>query len=40
VFNAFNMENYTLVTSESAANYKQPNTGQNRTAQLGFRVGF
>ena len=29
-----------LVTQESAANYNQPNTGQNRTAQLGFRVAF
>jgi hypothetical protein len=40
VFNAFNMENYTLVTTESAANYGKPNTGQNRAAQLGFRVTF
>jgi hypothetical protein len=40
VFNAFNMENYSLVTQESAANFNQPNTGQNRTAQLGFRVTF
>jgi hypothetical protein len=40
VFNAFNLENYALVTTESAANYNQPSTGQNRTAQLGFRVTF
>jgi hypothetical protein len=40
VFNAFNMENYSLVTQESAANYNKPNTGQNRSAQLGFRVTF
>jgi hypothetical protein len=40
VFNAFNLENYSLVTQESAANYNGPNTGQNRTAQLGFRVTF
>jgi len=40
VFNAFNMENYTLVSQESAANYGKPSTGQNRSAQLGFRVTF
>jgi hypothetical protein len=40
VFNAFNMENYTLVTTESAANFNKPSSGQNRTAQLGFRVTF
>jgi hypothetical protein len=40
VFNAFNMENYTLVTTESAANFNKPSTGQNRAAQLGFRITF
>jgi len=40
VFNAFNMENFTLVTQESAANYNKPSSGQNRTAQLGFRLTF
>jgi hypothetical protein len=34
------MENYTLVTTESAANFNKPSSGQNRTAQLGFRVTF
>ena len=40
VFNAFNMENYSLVTTESAANFNKPSTGQNRAAQVGFRVAF
>ena len=40
VFNAFNMENFTLVTQESAANYNKPSSGQNRSAQLGFRLTF
>jgi len=40
VFNAFNKENYSLVTQESAANYNLPSSGQNRSAQLGFRVTF
>jgi len=40
VFNAFNQENFTLVTQESAANYNRPSTGQYRTAQLGFRLTF
>jgi hypothetical protein len=40
VFNAFNMENFALVTQESASNFRLPNTGQNRTAQLGFRLTF
>jgi hypothetical protein len=34
------MENFSLVTNESAANYGKPNSGQNRSAQLGFRVTF
>ena len=37
VFNAFNKENFSLVTQESAANYNLPSSGQNRSAQLGFR---
>ena len=40
VFNAFNRTNYTLVTTESAANYGKPASGQFRTAQLGFRLTF
>ena len=40
VFNAFNMENFSLVTQESAANYGKPSSGQIRAAQLGFRVAF
>jgi len=40
VFNAFNNENFLLVTQESAANYGKPDRGQNRAAQLGFRLTF
>ena len=41
VFNAFNRHNFTLVTQESAANFRQPQTpGQYRTAQIGFRLSF
>ena len=40
VFNAFNLENYSLVTNESAVNFNKPSTGQNRSAQLGFRLTF
>ena len=43
VFNAFNRTNYTLVTTESAANFKQPAAAAfrtERTAQLGFRLTF
>jgi hypothetical protein len=40
-FNLFNMENYTLGTQESTTlQYKQPVSGQFRTMQFGFRVGF
>jgi Carboxypeptidase regulatory-like domain/TonB dependent receptor len=40
VFNVFNMENFTLDTQESSATYGKPSSGQNRTAQVGFRVTF
>ena len=40
VFNAFNRPNYALVTTESAANFRLNSTGQNRSAQLGFRLTF
>jgi hypothetical protein len=40
VFNLFNRANYTIDTQESSATYLQPATGQNRTAQVGFRLSF
>ncbi len=40
VFNVFNAENFTMVTQESAANYLKPSVGQNRAAQLGFRLTY
>ena len=40
-FNIFNLENYTLGTSESLPQqYLQPTAGQYRTAQFGFRLTF
>jgi hypothetical protein len=40
VFNVFNRTNYTIDTAESSGTYLQPVTGQNRTAQIGFRLTF
>ncbi|HLQ39288.1 MAG TPA: TonB-dependent receptor [Planctomycetota bacterium] len=40
VFNVFNQTNYTIDTAESSATYLAPVTGQNRTAQIGFRLSF
>jgi hypothetical protein len=40
VFNAFNRANYSLVTTESAANFRQNSSGDNRKAQIGFRLAF
>jgi len=40
VFNVFNRPNYTIDTQESSATYLQPTSGQNRTAQVGFRLTF
>jgi hypothetical protein len=40
VFNASNRPNYTIVTTESAANFGKPSSGGNRSAQLGFRFTF
>jgi hypothetical protein len=39
-FNLFNMANYTLGTQESSLQYKKPTSGQFRTMQFGFRLGF
>jgi hypothetical protein len=40
VFNVFNRTNYTIDTVESSGTYLLPITGQNRTAQVGFRLTF
>jgi hypothetical protein len=39
-FNLFNRPNYTLETQESTLDYNEEISGQYRTWQLGFRVGF
>jgi hypothetical protein len=40
VFNMFNANNFTLVVEEGRSDYRQPQAGQYRTAQFGFRVTF
>ena len=40
VFNVFNSPNWTLTTDESSRQYLQRTSGQNRTAQFGFRFTF
>jgi hypothetical protein len=40
VFNVFNRTNYTIDTVESNLTYLTAITGQNRTAQVGFRLTF
>jgi hypothetical protein len=40
VFNVFNRANFTIDTQESSRTYLQPTAGQNRTAQIGFRLAF
>jgi hypothetical protein len=40
VFNVFNEENLTITTDESSRQYLQATSGQNRTAQIGFRLTF
>jgi hypothetical protein len=41
MFNLFNKENYILGTQESnTLQYGKPVSGQFRTMQFGFRVGF
>jgi hypothetical protein len=40
VFNLFNSPNWVIDTQESSRQYLQRIAGQNRTAQLGFRVTF
>jgi len=40
VFNVFNRNNFTIDTVESSQTYLLPSVGQNRTAQVGFRLTF
>jgi hypothetical protein len=40
VFNVFNSPNWTITTIETSPQYLQATAGQNRTAQVGFRVTF
>jgi hypothetical protein len=39
-FNLFNANNFTLVTEEGASDFEEPETGQYRTMQFGFRFTF
>jgi hypothetical protein len=39
-FNVFNRPNWTISTQESSLNFGQRTSGQNRSAQLGFRIVF
>jgi hypothetical protein len=40
VFNIFNSPNWTITTQQSSAQFGQRTSGENRTAQLGFRLTF
>jgi hypothetical protein len=40
VFNVLNSPNWTINTDESSRQYRQRVSGQNRTAQFGFRLTF
>jgi hypothetical protein len=40
VFNAFNANNFTLVAEEGAPDFEEPESGQFRTMQFGFRFTF
>jgi hypothetical protein len=40
VFNLFNSPNWTITTVETSPQYLQRTSGQNRTAQVGFRVTY
>ena len=40
VFNLFNSPNWTITTQESSPQFGQHTSGENRTAQLGFRLTF
>jgi hypothetical protein len=40
IFNIFNSPNWTITTQESSAQFGQRTSGENRSAQLGFRLTF
>src|SRR5258705_290326 len=40
LFNVFNSPNWTITTVETSPQYLQRTSGQNRTAQVGFRITF
>ena len=40
VFNIFNSPNWTITTQQSSAQFLQRTSGENRTAQVGFRLTF
>jgi hypothetical protein len=40
VFNVFNANNFVLIAEEGRSDYQDPESGQYRTAQFGFRVSF
>jgi len=40
MFNVFNANNFTLVSEEGADDFGEPESGQYRTMQFGFRVSF
>ena len=40
IFNVFNSSNYTIDAVESNAQFGRNIVGENRTAQLGFRLTF
>ena len=40
VFNVFNSSNFTINTTESNRDFGKAVIGENRTAQLGFRLTF
>jgi hypothetical protein len=40
VFNVFNSPNWTITTVETSPQFGKNTSGQNRTAQVGFRITF
>jgi len=40
VFNVFNANNFVLIAEEGRSDYQDPESGQYRTAQFGFRFSF
>jgi hypothetical protein len=40
MFNVFNANNFVLITEEGANDFGEPDDGQFRSMQFGFRVTF